>query len=47
MIKEIRKAIAIARKFNREVVKPEALAMDKKIQADPGYIHNGMDEKGE
>lgn len=45
MIKEIKTVMAIARKFNQEVVEPEFLEIDKKIQADIGYIPEHWMEK--
>jgi len=38
MIRETKKVIALARKFNREVVEPAALEIDLKGQEDPNYI---------
>ncbi len=38
IIKETRKVIAIARKFNQEVTLPGALALDRKMQEDPGHL---------
>lgn len=38
MIKEIKTVVAMARKFNQEVVEPESLALDKEILKDPGHI---------
>jgi alkylation response protein AidB-like acyl-CoA dehydrogenase len=36
--KETRKIIALARKFNKEVVRPHALLLDLKVQEDPNHI---------
>jgi len=38
MVKETRRVIALARKFNKEVVRPYALELDSKLQASPDYI---------
>lgn len=38
MVKETREVIAIARKFNQEVVRPSALALDRKMQENPDHI---------
>ena len=35
---EIRKAVAIARKFNQEVVRPLALETERRLQKDPTYV---------
>jgi acyl-CoA dehydrogenase len=38
MVKETREAVAIARKFSEEVVKPLAIEIDRKTHEDPGYM---------
>lgn len=38
IIKETKKAIAIARKFNQAVTVPGALALDRKMHEDPDYL---------
>jgi len=38
MQKEIREVVAIARKFNEEVVKPDFLEIEKKIFENPEYL---------
>ncbi|MBU0994824.1 MAG: acyl-CoA dehydrogenase family protein [Proteobacteria bacterium] len=38
IVKEAREVMAIARKFNEEVVRPHALKLDNKMQEDPGHI---------
>ncbi len=38
MLAETRKAVALARKFNREVVRPHALSLDIAMQADPDHL---------
>jgi len=38
MLGEIRKVVALSRKFNREVAAPRALAIDRRAQADPTFI---------
>ena len=38
MFKEIREVVAIARKFNEEVVKPDCLEIEKRIFEDPEYV---------
>lgn len=38
MVKETKKIIALARKFNREVVRPYALELDLKMQESPDFI---------
>lgn len=38
MVKEARKVIAIARKFNQEIVVPYALDLDQTLQRDPEYL---------
>ena len=38
MVGEIRKVVALTRKFKREVIEPHALEIDRRAQADPAYI---------
>ena len=38
MLKETRKAVDLAKKFNDEVVRPEALRIDRQTHEDPGYL---------
>ncbi|MBC2716757.1 MAG: acyl-CoA/acyl-ACP dehydrogenase [Desulfobacteraceae bacterium] len=38
MIKETKKVIAIARKFNKEVIRPHALALDLKMHENPEFL---------
>ncbi|MFY9397989.1 MAG: acyl-CoA dehydrogenase family protein [Desulfomonilia bacterium] len=38
VVRETREAVALARKFNDEVVRPYALELDRKMQEDPGYL---------
>lgn len=38
MIRETQEVIAIARKFNEEVVKPYVLTLDRKMHEDPDYL---------
>jgi acyl-CoA dehydrogenase len=38
MVKETKKVIAIARKFNREVVRPYALELDLKMHENPNFL---------
>lgn len=38
IVRETRKVVALARKFNEEVVRPHALSMDRTMQADPDYL---------
>ena len=38
MLKETRKAVALAKKFNDEVVRPHALEIDRQTHADPEYL---------
>ncbi len=38
MIRETRLALEEAKKFNREVIRPRALELDRKMQEDPGYL---------
>lgn len=38
MVDETREVVAIARKFNAEVVKPQALAMDRAMHKNPEYL---------
>ncbi|MCU0599473.1 MAG: acyl-CoA/acyl-ACP dehydrogenase [Desulfobacterales bacterium] len=38
MVKETQKVIAIARKFNREVVRPSVLGLDLKMHENPNYL---------
>lgn len=38
MVKETREVVALARKFNRQVVIPKALDLDLKLQFDPEYL---------
>lgn len=46
MVGEIRKVVALARKFTREVVEPHAQRVDRRIQEDPNYIPAEILEKG-
>jgi len=45
MIKEAREVIALARKFNDEVVRPNAGKLDRKVQEDPDYLAHDIVEK--
>ena len=38
MVDETREVVALARKFNAQVVKPQALAMDRLLHKDPEYL---------
>lgn len=38
IMKEIKKVVGLARKFNREIVEPESLVLDRKILDDTGHI---------
>ena len=38
MIKETQKVVALARKFNNEVVRPTVLELDQKLHQDPEYL---------
>jgi acyl-CoA dehydrogenase len=38
MVKEIRRVVALARKFNTEVVRPYALELDRKMQENPNFL---------
>lgn len=38
IVKEVRQAVALARKFNDEVIRPGALALDLKMHEDPAYL---------
>ncbi|MFO7557720.1 MAG: acyl-CoA dehydrogenase family protein [Desulfobacterales bacterium] len=45
LLKETRETVAIARKFNEEVVRPYALELDLKMHADPDYLPYDFVEK--
>jgi acyl-CoA dehydrogenase len=45
MVRETREVIAIARKFNEEVVRPMALACDRKTHEDPDYLPHEIVQK--
>ena len=38
MWKETQEVVALARKFNDEIVRPQAAALDRKVQEDPGFL---------
>ena len=38
MFKETKEVVALARKFNDEIVRPQAAALDRKVQQDPDYL---------
>ena len=38
MWKETKEAVALARKFNLEVVRPYAAELDRKVQEDPNFL---------
>ena len=45
MIKEAKEVIALARQFNDEVVRPNALQLDRKVQENPDYLPRDIVEK--
>lgn len=45
MVGETRKVIALARKFNEQVVRPQALALDRRMHEDPDYLPWDLVEK--
>jgi alkylation response protein AidB-like acyl-CoA dehydrogenase len=45
IIKETRMAVALARKFNDEVVKPRSLELDLKLMEDPDYLPRDLVEE--
>lgn len=45
MIKETRLAVALARKFNDEVVRPRSLELDLKLMEDPDYLPRDLVEE--
>ncbi len=45
MVAEIRRVVALTRKFNREVAEPQALDIDRRAQADPTYIPRDIMEE--
>jgi len=45
MLKETQEVVALARKFNYEVVRPNAARLDRKVQEDPAYLpHEFIEE---
>jgi alkylation response protein AidB-like acyl-CoA dehydrogenase len=38
MLRETKEVVALARKFNDEVVRPYAAELDRKVQEDPGFL---------
>lgn len=38
MVRETRKVVALARKFNEEVIRPYALELDRKLHEDPDFL---------
>lgn len=38
ILKEVKEVVELAKRFNKTVVRPQALEMDKKIHADPDYL---------
>lgn len=45
MIRETKEVVALARKFNKEVVEPNAWLIDRKGQEDPGYVPRELVKK--
>ncbi|HPR04326.1 MAG TPA: acyl-CoA dehydrogenase family protein, partial [Deltaproteobacteria bacterium] len=45
MVEETRQVIAMARKFNDEVTRPQALKLDRKTHEDPDYLPHEIVEE--